>query len=204
MFPQMAEIIKPSEGERFSLQVFTLSEDNIKLATLRDMANRRRESMGLKAGNYVKLVDKKSHEIVMSDTAMERQTNSEFLRKANGHVLIGGLGIGMILLAAQEKPEIQTITILEKYSEVIELLLPSLPINNKVNIINVDVFNWKPPQKYDTIYMDIWNNITSDRWPEHTKLARKYGRYLNRDNPKCWYGSWRKSDFKPQKRNGYY
>ena len=135
MFPQMAEIIKPSEGERFSLQVFTLSEDNIKLATLRDMANRRRESMGLKAGNYAKLVDKKSHEIVMSDTAMERQTNSEFLRKANGHVLIGGLGIGMILLAAQEKPEIQTITILEKYSEVIELLLPSLPINNKVNIM---------------------------------------------------------------------
>jgi len=200
----MAAIIKPSEGERFSLKVFSISEDEVKVAALRDMANRRRENMGLRAGSYVKLVDKKYHEIVMSDTAMERQTNSEFLRKANGHVLIGGLGIGMILLAAQEKPEVQTITVIEKYQEVIDLLMPTLPINNKVKIINDDIFTWKPTQKYDTIYMDIWNNITSDCWPEHTKLARKYGHYLNRDNPKYWYGSWRKKDFKPKEKNGYY
>ena len=203
MFPQMAEIIKPSEGERFSLGVFSITEDEARLSALRAMVNRHRDIM-VSPGSYVKLIDKQKHEIVMSDTDMERMTNREFLRKANGHVLIGGLGIGMILLAAQEKPEIQTITVLEKYSEVIELLTPSLPINDKVKIINADVFDWKSPQKYDTIYMDIWNNICSDQYPEHTRLARKYGHYLNRDNPNCWYGSWRKADFKPQKYNNYY
>jgi len=204
MFPQMAQIITPSEGERFSLKMFSISEDDVKLATLRSIANRRDESMGLKAGDYVKLVDKNSNQIVMSDTAMERRTNGEFLRNANGHVLIGGLGIGMILLAVQEKPEVQSVTVIEKFSEIIELLTPSLPINDKVKIINADVFTWKPTQKYDTIYMDIWNVISSDYWPEHVKLSRKYSHYINRDNPNFWYGSWRKKDFKPEKQRAYW
>ena len=57
------------------------------------------------------------------------------------------------------------------------------------------MFEWKPEkgQKFDCIYMDIWNYINSDVYQDEMKpLKQKYGRYLkskddslNRFN-ECW------------------
>ena len=41
----------------------------------------------------------------MSNTYMERWTNMNFCDYAHGDVLIGGLGIGLIILAIQDNPE---------------------------------------------------------------------------------------------------
>ena len=114
MFPKMAEILPEVEGERFTLKKFSISQKDCELMALRDCFNRRREFIGLQPGTYVKLIDKQAKEIVMSDTTMEQRTNYAVLYRANGHVLIGGLGIGMILLAIQEKPEVKSITVVEK------------------------------------------------------------------------------------------
>lgn len=132
---------------------------------------------GIPSGNYVRLLV--NGELVMSDTNMEKRTNSTFCLKAHGDVLIGGLGIGLILLEVQDKPNVRSITIVEKSKDVIDLVGVQLPLKNNVRIINADVFTYKPDMKYNTIYMDIWPSINSDIYENEMKpLIARYRRYL--------------------------
>jgi 16S rRNA A1518/A1519 N6-dimethyltransferase RsmA/KsgA/DIM1 with predicted DNA glycosylase/AP lyase activity len=93
----------------------------------------------------------------MSNTPMEHRTNREVIRKANGHVFIAGLGIGMILLPIQEKENVSSIIVLEKFQAVIDIVAPQLPLNDKVTIIKGDVFDYQFPNgtKFDTIYCQL-------------------------------------------------
>lgn len=196
MFTDMATVLEEREGERFKLEHFTVSEAEVRLAQVRDRQGEYDEFL---PGTYVKLVDKTKNwdAVVMSDTQMERETNMDLYRNANGHVLIGGLGLGMILLAIQDKPEVTKVTVVEKYQEVIDLVSTQLPLNDKVQIIHSDVFDFKPQKGeiYDTIYMDIWNTVSGDFWDEHKTLTRKFCRRVNKENEKSWSSSWRRKDY---------
>ena len=150
MYHNMFEILEDKKVGDFELSHFEIGEKDF-IAMYR---------MGISAGRYVKLSHK--GECVMSDTDMEKRTNSSFVINAHGKVLIGGLGIGLILLAIQDKEEVGHITVVEKNKEVIELVGSQLPLNSKVHIVHDDVFEYKPLFKYNKIYMDIWNYINSD------------------------------------------
>ena len=195
MFPNMAEVLEEKEGERFSLKKFIVTEKDVCRAKSFDFRGEYSEFI---PGEYIKLVDKGGGGIVMSDTPMEKSTNRKFYHHANGDVLVGGLGLGMILLAAQDKPEVKSITVIELHQEVINLVAEQLPLNDKVSIICDDIRTWKPGKgvKYDTVYFDIWNVVCGDFWEEHVKLHRKFAQRLNRNNPNYWMNSWRKYDFK--------
>lgn len=148
---------------------------------------------GIDDGDYTRLSYR--GEVVMSDTPMEKRTNQFVIQHAHGDVLIGGLGIGMILLEMDKNPQVRSITVIEKYQDVIDLVGSQLPLSDKVTIIHADVFEWKPVKgtRYDCIYMDIWSYINSDVYKEEmVPLKRKWSRYLkakdvspNRFN-KCW------------------
>lgn len=166
---------------------FAISKFSVSSKDIRAMID------GIPAGEYVKLTC--NGDVVMSNTPMEERTNRRFVVSANGDVLIGGLGIGMIIMAIQDEPKVKSITVIEKSQEVIELVASKLPFNDKVQIINADVFTWKPEkgQKFDCIYMDIWNWVNSDVWEEEMKpLKRKYCHYMKSksESPKrfteCW------------------
>lgn len=96
---------------------------------------------------------------MMSQTPFERQNNQIILDNAHGRVLIAGLGIGLILLPIQMKPEVTSVLVVEKYQEVIDLIVPKIPIDPlKVTVVRGDIFNYLPlPQVFfDTIWVDIW------------------------------------------------
>lgn len=167
MYKDMTEILKNGKVGDFELSHYDIGEkDYITMY-----------QTGISPGRYVELSYK--GECIMSDTNMEKRTNRDFVINAHGNVLIGGLGIGLILLAIQDKEEVKKITVVEKNKEVIELVGSQLPLNEKVEIINADVFNYNPAQKYNTIYMDIWNYINSDVYQREMKpLISRYRRYL--------------------------
>lgn len=183
MYKQMTDFLQEAKIGDFSLKKFEVT-DNDFVAKIR---------CGISNGTYIKLLHK--GEVVMSDIDMEKRTNGKFVLNAHGDILIGGLGIGMIILAIQDLPEVNSITVIEKYSEVIELVGKQLPLNKKVKIIQADVFDWKPEKgnKFNCIYMDIWNWINSDVYrKEMIPLTKKYAHYLvsketdeNRFND-CW------------------
>ena len=115
----------------------------------------------------------------MSDTDMEKRTNANFVRNAHGNVLIGGLGIGLILLAIQDKPEVEKIVVVEKRKEVIDLVKDQLPLNGKVEVVNADVWEYTPTERFNTIYMDIWNFINTDVYRDSMKpLIARYRKFL--------------------------
>lgn len=167
MYKDMSSILIDGQVGDFKLQHYKISDNNF-YATVR---------CGIPPGEYVRLVN--GCRCVMSDTPMEKKTNEDFVRNAHGNVLIGGLGIGLIILAIQDKEDVEQITVVEKNCEVIELVGKQLPLNSKVNIVNADVFEYKPLIKYNTIYMDIWNYINEDVYNKQMKpLISKYRKYL--------------------------
>lgn len=183
-YPKMAEVLNPAEGDRFKVDVFEITNENFR-AIFHD---------GISPGKYARLVDKELHECVMSDTRMEQVTNGDFVLNAHGKVLIGGLGIGMVLLAIQDKPDVEEIVVVEKYQEVIDLVRNQLPLNNKVRVVCEDIFEYEPEQKFNTIYLDIWNNA-NDRLiyeREQKPLRMRYRKYLvsKEDDPDRWIDCW--------------
>lgn len=178
----MADLLEEKQIGSWKLEKFTIDKNS--LSTM---------IQGITPGTYIKL----SHngECVMSDTDMEKKTNMDFYCNAHGDVLIGGLGIGMIVLAIQDLPEVKSITVIEKYPEVIDMVASQLNFNEKVKIICADIFQWKPEKgvMYDVSYIDIWNYINEDIYEEEMKpLKKRYARFLRSrsENPnrynKCW------------------
>lgn len=166
MYKDMAEILRDGKVGDFELSHYEIGENDW-CAMLH----------GIPSGKFVRLIHR--GEVVMSNTDMEKRTNSSFVINAHGNVLIGGLGIGLILLSIQDKEEVKQTTVVEKNMEVIELVGGQLPLNSKVHIVHDDVFEYKPLFKYNTIYMDIWNYINSDVYQREMKpLISRYRRYL--------------------------
>ena len=140
-------------------------------------------------GHYIRLIVNK--ELVMSDTGMERLSNEKFIHSANGHVLIAGLGIGLIVYTIMHKECVKSITVIEKYQDVIDLVAPKFPT---VKIICADIFDWKPAkgEKFDTIYFDIWPHICTDSLADIKILHNKFKNSLNRANTDHYMNSWMK------------
>lgn len=143
-------------------------------------------------GKYVRIT--LGWDVVMSNTPMEMRTNAAFVRNAHGDVLVAGLGLGMILLAIQDKPEVRGITVIEYSPEIMQMVLPQLPLNNKVRVIQGNIFEWVPPRstKYDVIYFDIWNYINSDVYEEMKALKQKFKSRLRskEENPNRFMSCW--------------
>ena len=141
-------------------------------------------------GRYVRLHI--GNTLMMSNTPMEYFTNREFMEKAHGDILIGGLGLGCVLHCLSKKRNINSITVVEYSQDVIDAVLPQYDFGDNVKVIQGDVFKYKPDRKYNCIYMDIWAYINSDIAEEMSHLKRKYGHYLvSKDEDRkryndCW------------------
>jgi len=141
--------------------------------------------------------------LMMTDTSMEKRSNYGVVQNSRGNVLIAGLGIGMVLLPILEKPEVETVTVIEKYKDVIKLVETHIreaagDAGKKLQVIVADIFEWVPPKggKWDTLYFDIWPDMCTDNLKDMEKLHRKFAR---RKTPGAWMDSWQKDYLKYQK-----
>ena len=178
-------IPKGQSGD-WSVEKFTISKDEARWSAVRDGYRAVRE------GEYTKLVYK-GH-IIMSDTQAEMIDHWEPVRYARGHILINGLGIGMVLLNCMKKEAVERATVIELSSDVISLVAPYYQemFGDKIEIIQADALTWKPPKgiKYDMVWHDIWPDICGDNYEEMKKLHRRFGRFAD------WQGSWCRREMK--------
>ena len=174
------------------LERFNISKENSKKYNLLSTMNGEPYFMRIEDGNYVRLwVD---GVLMMSDTHMERYTNQFFIDNAHGDVMIAGLGVGLILNALENKVqsgEVNSITVYEKYQDVIDLVLPKykhLPIK----VICQDILEYRPPKEetYDTIYFDIWPRINKSNL-QQIKILHNRWKFRKRENG--YMDSWMKS-----------
>ena len=202
-FKQMHKILPEQETKNFKIVHHTATKKDVKGMKIRDILNKTNEFEDFKEGVYLELrINSKSNElpsmfgnnIIMSDTPMELKTNLDAIYNSHGKVLIGGLGIGAILLLIQSKKEVDSILIIEKYQEIIDLIKPHLPLNNKVKIICSDINDFIPTEEFNTIYFDIWNDVCGDNYEVMKKLKSKFRKFFDKNDSSRWIGCWREKD----------
>lgn len=131
-------------------------------------------------------------ELVMSDTPMERATNFEAVARAHGDVLVTGLGLGLVVAPMLCNPDVETVTVVEKRLEVIELVGSKLrrfldPVWHKLVLVCADAFIYWTPKTYDVIYHDIWSSIKKENLEEIEQLK---ARYALTNTHRSWQGAW--------------
>jgi hypothetical protein len=145
-------------------------------------------------GDYTRL--KYKNEVVMSDTPSEQRDHYQPIQYANGHILINGLGIGMVLLNCMSKPEVNKATVIELSQDVIDLVGPHYQkmFGDNLEIIKANALEYKPEKeiKYGMVWHDIWTYICSDNLNDMKSLHRKYGRKAD------WQGSWCRNECERQ------
>lgn len=102
--PGMADILKGGELGDAKISETDISPESAKLA---NTLNRNYGHFRILPGKYVRL--HVNGQLMMSDTPMERITNSGFLHAASGRILIAGLGIGLIIRPIIRSPKVKQI-----------------------------------------------------------------------------------------------
>lgn len=195
VFPRMADLVAEGVQGRASVQHVIVDAEGGRTACY-VYGEFRNPSP---AGTYVSLrvtSNEGESQVMMSDFYYERATCVEIVKRAHGDVLIAGLGVGMILHPILNKREVRSVTVIEKYQDVIDLIKPTLPRDPRLNIIHADIFEWRPPRgtRFDVIWFDIWPDIEASRLPEMSRLHRRFRGYLNRENANCWIESWHRKE----------
>ena len=119
-------------------------------------------------------------------TPNEIVTMREPIRRAHGKVLTFGLGLGYFAFMAAGKPDVQSVTVVERDRNVIRLFdtyirpLFPLPCRDKITVLHDDAYQYAEKRmkagKYDFVFADIWHD-PSDGVTAYRKL-KKYERLL--------------------------
>jgi len=117
-------------------------------------------------------------ELVMSNSNSMLRHYKPYLDSSNGEVLMSGLGLGIILLPLLLDNRVTKIDIVEKDIDIIDYVyvkrLKKLDINNKLNIINDDIFTFKTTNTYDYILLDTWVTPNETSISEANTLKLKF------------------------------
>ena len=102
----------------------------------------------------------------MTVTPNEINTMRQAIERAHGNALTFGLGLGYYTYMVSEKDNVETITVVERDKEVIELferfILPQFKNREKVRIVCSDAFEFADSELkngyYDHIFTDLWHD----------------------------------------------
>ena len=128
----------------------------------------------------------------MTLTPVDVDTCDEAIAKAHGKVVTFGLGLGYYTYMVSEKPEVSSITVVEKSPAVIKLfkkyILPKFSHPEKVKIVECDAIEYAklvmPVENYDYAFVDIWRDA-SDGAPFYKSFKK-----LEANSPKTEFGYW--------------
>ena len=164
----------------WELKKFSVTKEEARFHALRCAINGYSER-AVAEGEYWKLT--RNGYIVMSNTPAEVYDHINFIRAAKGKVLIAGLGLGMVLQEVLKKDSVTKVTVVEISEDVINLVAKSYQ-DPRLEIVNEDIFNFKPTEHYDFGWYDIWDDISGDEYEEMKKITRKLSRFVSKSD--CW------------------
>ena len=104
----------------------------------------------------------------MTLTPVDLDTCDEAIDAAQGDVITFGLGLGYYAYMVARKPEVRSITVVEKSPDVIKLfnecILPHFEHPEKLRIVEADAFqyaeNIMPNEHYDLAFVDTWRDAS--------------------------------------------
>jgi hypothetical protein len=181
----------------WKVSAFTVSKAEADLENIRAMIGRRPLSR-IVPGAYKRLTYRGG--VVMSNTPMEIITHLPLqsqAKRAPGHYLLNGLGLGMAVAMLLEIPHVERVTVVEKSEDVLTLSGPTYASDPRVELVHGDAFEYQPPKgtRFAGVWHDIWPTFCPDNIPEMSRLTRKYGRRAD------WQGSWGREECERMRRH---
>lgn len=169
-----ARVLVPT-GELNGVKV---SNFDIPRNDLRNVMEALKTGRGTVPGRYVKLVV--DGRLWMSDTDAEyadhRPAINRLHRPGVRRVLITGLGLGLVLQAALDNPEVEHIDVIEIDQRVIDLVGAHYEKDPRVTIVHADAYTheWPRGTKWDVAWHDIWPDLSGDNIAEMDTLKARY------------------------------
>ena len=113
----------------------------------------------------------------MTLTPVDIDTCDDAIEAASGRVVTFGLGLGYYAYMVSEKKEVESVTVVEKNDNVIELfvsqILPRFKNKDKIRIVRADAFEYAarvmPNENFDYAFVDTWRDA-SDGLPMYEKM----------------------------------
>jgi hypothetical protein len=130
------------------------------------------------------LILKRGDDIWMSLTPMELESMLPHIHGASGKVTVIGGGLGVYLFNVLRKPEVTSVTLIEKDPEIVRLLVEMGVFSwddgeDKLKIITSDAMNLDPrdPRNFsavrpDFMFVDIWMNMNDERAVAMTQIIQ--------------------------------
>ena len=180
--------VPPNEIGNWAIEKFEVSEEGASFHNLRcALHGSHRE---IETGTYTKLTRQSTFkDVVMSDTPAEIRDHLNFMYRAEGDVLVNGLGLGLVIEGLMSNPNVKHVTVIEISSDVIQLVAGYLKsrYDGQLSIIHADALEWKSPKGkvYNCVWHDIWPNICGDYYDDMKRLHRKYARKTKYQNSWC-------------------
>lgn len=171
-------------SNNWSVETYTVSQKDA------DRFNALHPGREIAPGDYKRLVYRGGifTETVMSNTPAEISDFLVWAEDVKGHILINGLGLGVLVTYLLAKPEVLSITVIEKSEDVLTLVRDYLPQDERLVIEKGDAFSWEPlpgeRNYWDFIWHDIWPDICMDNLKEMYALLKKYQSRC--EEQKCW------------------
>lgn len=143
---------------------------------------------------YHRRNDEANHGVWMTTLPQEVEQHRRQLKHAHGHVLVGGLGLGLAVGILHDNPAVQSITVIEKSKHVIDLVEPYLPAARfSTKVIHDDLFKWLVAARalghvgFDFAFYDIWETTGQMVLTTHTMPLRRLSIGLvEQDQIECW------------------
>lgn len=121
----------------------------------------------------------------MSIVLSEIQSMALPIERASGKVITYGLGLGYYVYMVTSKPDVESITVIEKNPDVITLfrknLMPQFPNKEKIRIIEGDAFEFVRKQQdgeFNYAFSDIWGGFY-DGLELYLQFASEAARFVN-------------------------
>ena len=134
--------------------------------------------------NYIFQSIYRNDTLVASNDPRKAYAHRFFLEKANGRILISGLGLGDSLFQVLKNPNVDFVLVIESEPDIINLVAPSFSKHSeagRVKIINEDIFKYQPTEHFDCIYHAIWNDEKETRAAisDRKKLKERFEPYCD-------------------------
>lgn len=168
----------------YILKTFAVSEEAAMLFNLKESFKGHRF---IHPGVYTKIMDAEGQSW-MSDTPAEMEDHIEIVDRAyhhGGYVLILGLGLGMVVQAVLDMPQVTGCTVVEISDDVIKLVAPTYQkrYGERFKLVKADALKWVPDHLYSAVWADIWPTLSPDNLREVSRLKRRYREH-------GWFGAW--------------
>lgn len=124
----------------------------------------------------------------MSDLPCELvQMHDELARHARGHVLIGGLGLGLVARMAARRETVSKVTVVESSPEVVQLVWPTMQehLEGKGELLVGDI-NAVALPKCDTALLDTWQGTGEMIWTFDVVPLRRRLAHMGVRRVFCW------------------